>query len=162
MPAKLLLTWDSITLSRLSCSFNPLRYLDKLSTLWKQKWRAEWKGKASDEILNRKKRVTYYVFNPLLAVLCCWDIPEPPKSFIFFKGSCKYLLKRAAFLSYLSHAYRPRAPHIFIQIKAAAQSLLLWKLRTAEKSHRSSSVFLVLYWSIYAECKLILAWKFMP
>lgn len=145
MPTKLLLTWDSMTLSRLSCSFNPLRYLDKLSTLWKQKWCAEWKGEASDEILNHKKRVTYYVFDPLLAVLCCWDILEPPKSSVFFKGSCKYLLKRAAFQSYLSHAYCPRAPHKLIQIKAAAQSPLMWKLRTAVKSHRSSSVFLVLY-----------------
>lgn len=43
------LTWDSITLSLFSCSFNPLRYLDKLSTLWKQKWcAAERKRNASN------------------------------------------------------------------------------------------------------------------
>lgn len=59
MPIKLLLTWASITLNRFSCSFNPLKYLDKLSTLWKQSRRAEQKRKASEEILKHKNHVTY-------------------------------------------------------------------------------------------------------
>lgn len=59
MPIKLLFTWASITLKRFSCSFNPLKYLDKLSTLWKKNRHAEQKGKASEEILNHKNHVTF-------------------------------------------------------------------------------------------------------
>lgn len=59
MPIKLLLTWASINLNRFSCSFNPLKYLDKLSTLWKQSRPAEQKGKAPEEILKHKTHVTY-------------------------------------------------------------------------------------------------------
>lgn len=59
MPITLLLTWASITLNRFSCSFNPLKYLDKLSTLWKQSRHTEQKGNAPEEILKHKTHVTY-------------------------------------------------------------------------------------------------------
>lgn len=99
----MLLTWASRTLNRFSCSFNPLKYLDKLSTLWKESKALEQKGKVSEEIIKYKLCVALLQAWPFAAVLCCSDIPQPPKSFVLLRVHRSIFLGTAASLE-CSHA----------------------------------------------------------
>lgn len=150
MHIKIRLTWASITLNRFSCSFNPLKYLDKLSTLWKQSRHAEQKkNKRKGLKRNPKTQKPHHLLE--LCPLTCSSVllrhPRAPYKFCPFEVFLQVFIKQNSTSGTLSCTCCPGTRDKPSQVSAAVQLLaratqpqLMWKWRTAERSLRSSSV----------------------